>query len=87
MYTAMGQGQTGPGDRILMSTEISCHFGHLLKVSKKSLSLNLYTIFYDFIHVYSSGAGADNWYKILMSTETLDHFAHLLQVSKNIFEI
>ena len=42
------------GDKILMSTETSCHFGYLLQVSKKSLwSLILYTFFHDFIHVYS----------------------------------
>ena len=34
MYIAAGQGQTTPGDKILMSTETSCHFGHLLQVSK-----------------------------------------------------
>ena len=34
MYIAAGQGQTTPGHKILMSTEISCHFGHLLQVSK-----------------------------------------------------
>ena len=31
------QGQTTPGDKIMMSTETSCHFSHLLQVSKKSL--------------------------------------------------
>ena len=42
-----------------MSTGTSCHFGHLLQVSKKSLwSLILYNFFHDFIHVYSPGAGA-----------------------------
>ena len=34
MYTAVGQGQTIPGDKILMSTETSCHFGHLIQVLK-----------------------------------------------------
>ena len=34
MYIAIGQGQTTPGDKILMSTEISCHFGHLIQVKK-----------------------------------------------------
>ena len=53
MYTATGQGQITPGDKILMLTETSCHFGHLLQVSKKSLwSLILYIFFHDFIHVY-----------------------------------
>ena len=62
MYIATGQGQTTPGDKILMSSETSCHFGHLLQVSKKSLwSLILYIFFiHDFIHVYSPRAGADN---------------------------
>ena len=36
MYIAAGQGQTTPEDKILMSTETSCHFGHLLQVSKTS---------------------------------------------------
>ena len=37
MYLVSGQGQTTPGDKILMSTETSRHFGHLLQVSEKSL--------------------------------------------------
>ena len=61
MYIAACQGQTTLGDKILMSTETTCHFGHLLQVSKKSLSsLILYIFFHYFIHVYSPGAGADN---------------------------
>ena len=31
-YIAGGQGQTTPGDKILMSTETSCHICHLLQV-------------------------------------------------------
>ena len=61
MYIAACQGQTTPGDKILMSTETTCHFDHLLQVSKKSLSsLILYNFFHYFIHVYSLRAGADN---------------------------
>ena len=61
MYIAAGQGQTTPGDKILMSTETSCHFGHLLQVSKKKiLKSDFIHIFHDFIHVYSPGAGPDN---------------------------
>ena len=61
MYIAAGQGQTTPGDKILMSTETSCHFGHLLQVSKKkTLKSDFIHIFHDFIHVYSPRAGADN---------------------------
>ena len=34
MYIASGQGAYSPlvGDKVLMSTETSCHFGHLLLV-------------------------------------------------------
>ena len=61
MYIAAGQGQTTTGDKILMSKETSCHFAHLLQVSKYSLlSLILYNVFHDFIHVYSPGARPDN---------------------------
>ena len=61
MYIAPGQGQTAPGDKVLMSTEMSCHFIYLMQVLKKCLwSLILYNLFYDLIHVYSPGAGADS---------------------------
>ena len=61
MNIAEGQGQTTQWDKISMSTETSCHFSHLLQVSKKSLwNLILYNFLHDFIHVYSPGAGADN---------------------------
>ena len=54
MYIATCQGKTTPGVKILMSKETSCHFGHMLQVSKKSLwSLILFNYFHDFIHVYS----------------------------------
>ena len=58
MYIAASQGQTTPGDKILMSTETSRHFVHLLQLSKTFLrSLILYKFFHDFIHVYSPGTG------------------------------
>ena len=51
MYIAACQGQ--PGDRILMSTETTSHFSHLLQVSKKSRSsLILYYFFHYFIPMY-----------------------------------
>ena len=60
MYIAAGLGQTTPGDKILMSTETSCHFGYLLQVKKKiSLKSDFIQLFHDFIHVYSLRAGAD----------------------------
>ena len=33
MLIARGRGIQSPGDKVLMSTETSCHFGHLLLVS------------------------------------------------------
>ena len=48
MYIAPGQGQTAPsGKKVLMSTEMSCHFIHLLQFSKK-MSLKS-----DFIQLFS----------------------------------
>ena len=61
MYIAPGQGMTTPWERNFDVTGISCPFGHLLQVSKKSLcSLILYNFFHDLIHVYSPWAGADS---------------------------
>ena len=58
-----GAGEDSPqGDKVLMSTEMSCHFIQRLQVSKKCLrSLILYIFFFhDLIHVNSPGAGADS---------------------------
>ena len=61
MYIAPGRGRQLPWDKVLMSTEMSCHFIHLMQVLKKCLwSLILYNLFYGLIHVYSPGAGADS---------------------------
>ena len=81
MYIAPGLGQTTPGDKILMSTETSCHFGHLLQVSNK---ISLITqFFFMILYMYiSPGQGLTTpWDEILMSTGTSCHFGHLLQVS------
>ena len=61
MYLAPGQGQTAHRWQSLMSTEMSCHFIHLLLVSKKCLrSLILYNFLHDLIHVYGPGAGTES---------------------------
>ena len=57
-----GQGQTTPGDKILMSTEplvtsVIC-FTFQKKISLKSDFI--LSFFHDFIHVNSPGARADN---------------------------
>ena len=68
-----------------MSTETSCHFGHLLQVSKKSLrSLILYIFsswFYTCIYPWGRCRQPPGC-KVLMSTQMSYHFIHLLQVSK-----
>ena len=82
MYTAPGQGQTG--HKVLMSTEMPCHFIHLLQVSKKCLwSLILYISFYN-LYMYIAPGQRQTALRgqILMSTERPYHFTHLLQVSK-----
>ena len=35
MYVAQGRERQTPGNKVLMSTETSCHFIHLLQVKKK----------------------------------------------------
>ena len=58
MYIAAGQGQTTPGDKILMSTETSCHFDHLLQVWKNSLwSLDFIQFFHDLYMYIAPGQG------------------------------
>ena len=53
------------------------------KFQKNVFEVWFYTIFHEFIHVHSPGAGADSPQgTVLMSTETSNHFVHLLQVSK-----
>ena len=53
MYIAACQGQTTPGDKILMSTETSYHFGHLLQFSKKNLfEVWFYTFFFTILYMY-----------------------------------
>ena len=57
-----GHGQTTLcGQNPDVNRKKTCHFAHLLQVSKKYLwILNFNIIFQAFIHVYSPGAGTDN---------------------------
>ena len=73
-----------------MSTGTSCHFGHLLQVSTKSLwSLILYIFFFDFIHVYSPGAGADSPHgtKFWCQQKFLVNSLICCKFKKNLFEV
>ena len=49
--------QTAPGDDVLMSSETSSHFVHLLLVSNMSLKSDF---IHGLIHVYSPGADTDS---------------------------
>ena len=61
VYSPGARAETPLRINLMMSTESSYHFNHLLQVSNKSLStLILYIFFNVFPHVYSPGAGADN---------------------------
>ena len=50
----MGQGQATPGDKSLMSTETSCHFGHLLQVSKTISKKSDFILFFMILYMYIS---------------------------------
>ena len=72
-----------------MSTETSCHFGHLLQVSKKCLWSLILNNFFMILYMYI--APGQGWQplgnEILMSTGTSCHFGHLSQVKKKTFEV
>ena len=56
-----GGGELPSGDQLLISTEISYHFDHMLQVSNESICiLILYTFFDVFPHVYSLRTRTDN---------------------------
>ena len=87
MYIAAGQGQTTPGDKILISSETSCHFSHCYKFQKISLKSDFIQFFFhDFIHVYtcSPGAGADNFY---VNRNILSLWSFVASFKKNLFEV
>ena len=54
MYIDAGQGQTIPGDKMFMSTETSCHFGHcyMYKFQKYLFEVWFYTIFFKILYMY-----------------------------------
>ena len=92
MYIAAGQGQTTPGEKILMSTETSCHFSHLLQVKKKSLwSLILYNFFmilYMYIHVApGQGLTTPRGQNFYVNRNILSLWSFVASFKKNIFEV
>ena len=91
MYIALRlKGRQTLENKLLISTESSFLFDHLLQVSKKPLwILILYTFFNVFPHVYSPKAGADNplWTKFWCQQEGLATLPICCKFQTNIFEV
>ena len=91
MYIATGQGQTTPGDKILMSTETSCHFSHLLQVSKNLFEVWFYTIFfmilYMYIHVALGQGLTTPRRRNFVNRNILSLWSFVASFKKNLFEV
>ena len=84
-YIAPGKGRQTLGVKILMSTESSYHFDHLLQVSNNLFEFWFYTHFLMFFP-HPRGRGRQLFVdKILMSTER--PLAICCKFQKNIFEV
>ena len=55
MYIALGQRQSAPVDKILISTERSYHYPFVASFKETSLKSDFIHFFHDLIHVYSPG--------------------------------
>ena len=85
MYIAPEQGWQPLGNEILMATGTSCHFGHLLQLSKKISFKSDFIQFFSWFYTGIWPRGRSRQPpgdKVLMSTKMSCHFIHLLQVSK-----
>ena len=91
MYIATGQGQTTPGDKILMSTlnllSLWPFASSFKKISLKSDFIHLFI--HNFIHVYSPRAGADNplGTKFDVNRNILSLRSFVASFKKNLFEV
>ena len=83
MYIATGQGQTTPGDKILMTTETSCHFGHLL------WSLILYSFFMILYMYTAAGQGLISpWGRNFdVNRNILSLLSFVASLKKNLFSV
>ena len=84
MYIAAGQGQTTPGNKILMSLR-----SFATSFKQISLKSNFIHFFYDFIHIFSPGAGTDNplGTKSLCQREQLVTLVICSKFQTNLFEV
>ena len=80
MYIATGQGQTAPGDKILMSTNLLSLWSFATSFKKNLFEVWFYPIFFMILYMYIAAGPLGD--EILMSTGTSCHFGHVLQVSK-----
>ena len=91
MYIATGMGQTTLEDRILMSTETSRHFGHLLQLSKTSLwCLILYIFFFIILYMYiAPGQGlTTQWGRNFdVNRKIMSLRSFVASLKKNLFEV
>ena len=92
MYIAAGQGQTTPGDKILMSTETSCHFSHLLQVSKNLFEVWFYTIFFMILYMYKhvapgQGLTTPRGRNFYVNRNILSLWSFVASFKKNLFEV
>ena len=93
MYITAGEGQTTPGDKILMSTETSCHFSHLLQISKKSLwSLILYNFFFMILYMHihvapRQGLTTPRGRNFYVNRNILSLWSFVASFKKNLFEV
>ena len=89
LYMYIAPGQTG-ADNPLMSTGTSCHFGHLLQVSKKSLWSLILHIFFMILYMYiAPGQEADSpqGTKFLCQLKGLITLPICCKFQKNLFEV
>ena len=89
-YSPRAGADSPPGDKILISIEMSSHFIHLLKFSKQVFDVWFYIYFFhDLIHVYSTDTGADS----LQRTQFWCHQKGLItfpiccKFQRNLFEV
>ena len=92
MYIAAGQGQTTPGDKSLMSTETSCHFSHLLQVSKNLFEVWFYTIFFMILYMYihvapGQGLTTHRRRNFYVNRNILSLWSFVASFKKNLFEV
>ena len=91
MLIAAAKEQTIPGDKLLMSTETSCHFGHLLQVSETiSLKSDFLHFFFMILYMYiapGQGLITPMETKFLCQQEHLVTLVICCKIQNSLFEV